>query len=141
LDKAWDFISKPENLKMITPPDLGFEIINKSAVGTMYEGLIIHYRLKPLWGISVNWVSKIPHFEPKRYFVDEQKFGPYKFWHHQHFLHPIDNGVEMIDIIHYKLPFGFLGDLAHTLFIKRKLHKIFEFRRSKLEERFGILPN
>ena len=136
-DEVWDFISNPENLALITPSEVGFEILNRHLVQKMYEGLVIHYRIRPLWGIPLSWVSVIPHFAPPGFFADEQKYGPYKFWHHQHFLHPIEGGVEMTDVIHYQMPMGFLGDWLHSFLVRKKLKRIFEFRKQKLEEKFG----
>lgn len=136
LEQAWDFLSDPKNLATITPPDMGF-VIRSGADRPMYPGQIIHYWVSPLWGIKTQWVTEITHVKEKEYFVDEQRFGPYKLWHHKHFLKEVDGGVEMEDIIHYVLPFSFLGTWMHRLFVRKKLESIFEFRRLKLISLFG----
>lgn len=136
LDKAWEFLSDPKNLKTITPPEMGFHILS-GADRPMYPGQIIHYLVSPIKGIKTQWVTEITHVVDRQFFVDEQRFGPYRLWHHKHFLKSIDGGVEMEDIVHYKLPFGFFGTLAHKLFVRKKLETIFEFRRTKLIELFG----
>jgi len=137
LDKAWDFISSPENLKKITPPAMGFHIISEFPGEKMYPGMIISYIVKPFLGIPVRWITEITHVRKPEYFVDEQRFGPYSFWHHKHFLKVIDGGVEMIDIVHYKVPFWFIGDIINFLFIRKQLSKIFNYRYKKVEELFG----
>ena len=105
----------------------------------MYSGQIIAYTVKPLFGIPLHWVTEITHVVEPHYFVDEQRFGPYAFWHHKHFLRPILGGVEMEDVVHYKLPFGFVGDIADVLFVKNQLKQIFDYRFVKLEALFGKL--
>lgn len=139
IKQGWEFLSSPGNLKKITPPHMGFEIISGFNGEKMYAGMIINYVVKPFPGIPMKWTTEITHVAEPYYFVDEQRFGPYKFWHHKHFLREIPGGVEMEDIIHYKLPFGFLGRLAHPLIVKRQLDSIFEYRRKVLGELFGKL--
>ncbi|OYU81184.1 MAG: cell division inhibitor [Flavobacterium sp. BFFFF1] len=136
IDEAWDFLSNPANLETITPSFLGFEIVS-GADKKMYAGQIIQYTVKPLLGLKMEWVTEISHVNEKTFFVDEQRFGPYKFWHHKHFLREIPGGVEMEDIVNYKLPFGFLGNLVHPIIVKPKLDQIFEHRTKKLIELFG----
>ena len=104
----------------------------------MYPGQIIEYKVKPIAGIPVYWMTEITHVEAEKFFVDEQRFGPYALWHHQHHFSEIPGGVEMTDIVHYKIPFGFLGDIAQWLFIGKQLEKIFDFRWKAVEEKFGI---
>ena len=101
---AWQFLSDPKNLKRITPDYMGFKIV-KGAESSMYAGQIIEYVVTPLFGISTTWVTEITHVKEPEYFVDEQRFGPYALWHHKHFIKPIENGVEMVDIVDYKIPF------------------------------------
>jgi len=145
ITEAWDFLSSPGNLKKITLESMGFEITtgsgdtttNNPVFSKMYPGMIIAYIVKPVPGIPVKWVTEITHVQEPYYFVDEQRFGPYKFWHHKHFLKEIQGGVEMTDIVHYKIPLGPFGDLLNTLFIKKKLAHIFEYRYNKLEKLFG----
>ena len=136
LDEAWDFFSSPANLDEITPGDLGFEITSPPG-GKMFEGQIITYRVKIAPAIWVPWVTEIKCVDEGRSFVDEQRFGPYKFWHHRHQFEPVDGGVLMTDLVHYGLSFGPLGALAHCLFVRRKLEWVFAFRKQVLELRFG----
>jgi len=137
LQKAWDFLSNPKNLKTITPDYMGFEIIS-GADRPMYAGQIIQYIVTPVAGIKTKWVTEITHTEDKTYFVDEQRFGPYALWHHKHFIKEIPGGVTMEDIIDYKVPFGILGQLVHPFLVKPKLKEIFEYRKNKLIELFGV---
>lgn len=133
---AWQFLSDPKNLKRITPDYMGFKIV-KGAESSMYAGQIIEYVVTPLFGVSTTWVTEITHVKEPEYFVDEQRFGPYALWHHKHFIKPIENGVEMVDIVDYKIPFGFLGQLAQPLVVSPKLKEIFEYRREALIKLFG----
>ena len=135
-DRAWRFLSDPANLKTITPDYMGFEIIS-GADRPMYSGQIIQYLVTPVAGIKTKWVTEITHVREGEYFVDEQRFGPYSLWHHKHFIKPIDGGVEMEDIIDYKLPFGILGQIFHPVLVKPKLREIFDYRKQKLIELFG----
>lgn len=137
LNEAWQFFSSPANLQAITPKDMGFEIISLHHGDIMYAGQIIEYKVRPLLGIPLYWMTEITHVEDKKYFVDEQRFGPYSLWHHQHHFKEIDGGVEMTDIVHYKLPLWFVGDIAHALFVRKKLNNIFTYRFNKIEELFG----
>jgi ligand-binding SRPBCC domain-containing protein len=137
LDEAWDFFSAPGNLKAITPPYMGFEVISDSDSEKMYAGQIITYFVKPVFNFKLFWMTEITHVKEKKYFVDEQRVGPYALWHHTHYFEEIPGGVLMKDLVHYKLPFGVLGKLAHTLFVKGQLEGIFAFRHKVLQERFG----
>lgn len=136
LEEAWDFLSDPANLAKITPDSMGFDIISGADRKT-YPGQIIRYKVSPLLGIKMNWVTEITQVQAPYYFIDEQRFGPYKFWHHKHFLKEVEGGVEMEDIIHYGLPMGILGQLVHPFLVKPKLEEIFEVRWEKLIEMFG----
>lgn len=136
LAEAWDYFSSPANLQKITPPEMGFKIISNHHANKMYAGQIIEYTVNPVLGIPIYWMTEITHVEDQEYFVDEQRFGPYDLWHHQHHFKEIDDGVEMTDIVHYKLPFWFLGDLANSLFVKKQLKDIFDYRYGKVEELF-----
>ena len=136
LEEAWNFIANPKNLEIITPKSMGFKTISGDE-REMFAGQIIHYYITPLFGIKLQWVTEITHIQDKKFFVDEQRFGPYNFWHHKHFLKEISGGVEMEDIVHYKVPMGILGQLAHPFLVKPKLDEIFAFRRKKLVELFG----
>ncbi len=116
---------------------MGFEVNTDTPSDVMYAGLIIAYKVSPVLGIKMNWVTEITHIKEREYFVDEQRFGPYALWHHKHFIRQIDRGVEMVDIVHYKIPFGILGDVANALIVKYKLKEIFDYRFKKVEEIFG----
>ena len=136
LDEAWEFLSNPKNLKIITPDYMGF-VIESGADRPLFAGQIIQYIVTPVLGIKTKWVSEITHVVDKKYFVDEQRYGPYSMWHHKHFLKEIDGGVEIEDVIDYKIPLGFIGQLVHPFLVKPKLEEIFEYRRMKLIELFG----
>src|SRR6476660_3467466 len=128
LDEAWEFFSNPDNLKKITHASLGFQIISTFHGKKIYAGQIIEYKVKPVFGIPLYWMTEITHVSDKKYFIDEQRFGPYSLWHHQHHFKQTPDGVEMTDIVHYKIPFGFLGNIAQRLFVKKQLDGIFEYR-------------
>ena len=136
VDEAWDFLSNPRNLKTITPDYMGFHILS-GADRPMFPGQIIQYIVTPVLGIKTKWVTEITHVKDKEYFVDEQRFGPYALWHHKHFIKPIEGGIEMEDIIDYKLPMGILGQMLHPILVKPKLEEIFNYRTTKLEALFG----
>jgi len=135
LNEIWEFISAPQNLSKITPESMGFNITSE-VPEKMYEGLIISYTVKPLLGIKTTWVTEITHIENKKYFVDEQRVGPYKMWHHEHILEEKDDGVLMTDIVSYQPPFAFLGAIANRLIIKKKLAQIFSYREKVLNKMF-----
>lgn len=134
--EIWDFISCPKNLKLITPDYMGFDIVSEGLPDKMYEGMIISYKVSPLLGIKTMWVTEITHVVDKQYFVDEQRVGPYKIWHHQHFLETTQEGTLMKDIVSYQPPFGILGNIANQLIIRNKLEEIFNYRTKVLEELF-----
>lgn len=138
LDDIWDFISSPKNLKEITPDYMGFDITSRNIAEKMYEGMIISYKVSPLFGIKTDWVTEITHVKEKEFFVDEQRIGPYRMWHHEHHVQEIRGGVLMRDIVTYAPPFGFLGAIGRVLFINRKLKEIFEYRKVALEKRYGV---
>ena len=136
LNEAWDFLSSPNNLELITPKSMDFNITDWDKKKA-YPGQIIRYTVKPILGIKINWVTEITHVRGKEYFVDEQRFGPYTFWHHKHFIKEIEGGVIMEDVIHYKPPFGLIGVLLNFLFINSKLNSIFKHRELELIKTFG----
>lgn len=136
IDELWNFISNPQNLKRITPDYMGFDVTSENLGDKMYEGMIISYKVSPLLGIKTTWVTEITHVKDKHYFVDEQRVGPYKIWHHQHFLESTPEGTMMKDIVSYQPPFGFLGSIANNLIIKKKLEEIFAYRTKVLKELF-----
>ena len=135
-EEAWEFFSSPANLEQITPSDVGFEITS-SLETKMFEGQIITYRMMIAPAVRVSWVTEIKCVIEGHSFVDEQRFGPYKFWHHRHEFEPVDGGVLMRDRVHYALPFGPFGALAHAIFVRRKLDWIFQCRKQILITRFG----
>jgi ligand-binding SRPBCC domain-containing protein len=140
VSEAWDFLSDPKNLKVITPDYMGFNILS-GADRPMYAGQIIQYIVTPVLGIKTKWVTEITHVIDKHYFVDEQRFGPYALWHHKHFIKEIEGGVEMEDIIDYKIPLGILGQLVHPILVEPKLNEIFDYRQKKLIEIYGTYKN
>jgi ligand-binding SRPBCC domain-containing protein len=138
LKKAWNFFSNPNNLLTITPPFLNLKMTNAVYGDEAYSGQIITYKVRPLLGIPLFWLTEIKHVEPLKMFVDEQRKGPYKLWHHQHHFKAIEGGVEMTDIVHYAIPFGPLGSIAHAVIVKKQLNKIFDYRYKKVQELFGV---
>lgn len=134
--EAWDFFSSPRNLAAITPASMGFEVLS-GGDRPMFPGQVIQYYVRPLWGIRMRWVTEITHVQEGAFFVDEQRFGPYAFWHHKHFFSEIEGGTEMVDVVDYALPYGFLGSWLHPLLVSPKLEEIFDFRQKTLVERFG----
>jgi ligand-binding SRPBCC domain-containing protein len=136
LDDAWEFLCNPANLSKLTPTEMKMKIIS-GADRPIYAGQVLQYSVTPLPGFKTKWVSEITQYEDKKYFVDLQLYGPYAFWHHKHFVHEIEGGVEMEDIIDYKVPFGMLGQLLHPILVKPKLNSIFNYRKEKMESIFG----
>lgn len=138
--QAWEFLSDPKNLQEIMPDDMGFEILS-GADRKMFTGQLLQYNVTPFPGFKAKWVTEITHVEEPNYFVDIQLYGPYALWHHKHFIHEIEGGVEVEDLVHYKIPFGALGRLMHPLVVKPKLDKIFKAREAKMIEIFGHFQN
>ena len=136
IQEAWDFFSMPENLDRITPPDMSFEILTGAGERT-FAGQIISYKIRPLLNIPMRWVTEITQSENGKYFVDEQRFGPYKFWHHLHEFEKTENGTLIKDKVNYSLPFGLFGNIAHSIYVKKKLAEIFGYRKRILTEKFG----
>lgn len=137
INDLWNFISSPANLKIITPDYMGFNIKTRNLPEKMFSGMLISYDVSPFKGIRINWISEITHIKEFEYFIDEQRFGPYKFWHHLHNITPIEAGVLMTDTVRYKPPFCVLGKIANYLFIRKRLNEIFDYRTKKIEEIFG----
>lgn len=135
IDTAWDFFSSPENLAKITPDHMGFEILNGKP-GRMYPGQIIQYTVKPILNIPMHWVTEITHVKEPYFFVDEQRHGPYKMWHHQHHFEENEEGVLMKDIVTYEPPLGFIGGIANALFIRKQLEQIFSYRKEYVDKNF-----
>jgi len=138
LQTLWDFISLPENLSKITPPEMDFRITFRSSLdnGKMYPGQIIAYKVKPLSVFDASWVTEITQVQEKKFFIDEQRFGPYKFWHHQHIINEAPDGVEMTDIVSYKLPLGFIGRWFGGWMVRRQLKNIFDYRSRQMDKLF-----
>jgi len=136
IEELWDFISSPKNLKVITPRYMDFEITTENLSEKMYPGMIISYTVKPVLGIRMLWVTEITYVEKMKYFIDEQRIGPYAMWHPQHFFEPTGQGVLMTDIVSYSPSLGFLGALANSIFISKQLRDIFIFRENELQKRF-----
>ncbi len=136
IDKAWDFFSNPHNLNLITPRDMSFKIIG-DVPEYMYEGMFIQYKIKPMLNISVDWVTEITHIKDQTFFVDEQREGPYKIWHHEHHFKQHNNGVLMTDKLYYDIGKGFIGSIAGALFVHKKVKHIFDFRYKKIDELFN----
>lgn len=136
LEVVWDFFSSPVNLKTITPPYMGFDILTP-VPDKMEAGLIIAYTVRPLFNIPMTWVTEITHVEPLRFFVDEQRFGPYRFWHHRHTFTPVEGGVHMHDLVYYALKQPIIDGAINRLLVRPRIEEIFEFRRRKIIELFG----
>ncbi|HZH65948.1 MAG TPA: SRPBCC family protein [Flavisolibacter sp.] len=137
LEEVWAFFSDAKNLAAVTPPHLNLKVTNEVYGGALYPGQVMTYKVKPLLGIPIAWMTEITHVEPMKYFVDEQRKGPYKLWHHQHHFKKIEGGVEMTDLVHYRLPLGILGSVANSLLVKSELNKIFAYRYQRVIELFG----
>jgi ligand-binding SRPBCC domain-containing protein len=136
IQTCWDFFSSPKNLKLITPPYMGFEV-KTEVPEKMYEGLMIAYTVRPLLGIPMSWVTEIKTVKEKVFFVDEQRQGPYTIWHHEHHFKQVEGGVEMTDIVSYVVPLGILGKIAHPIIVRKKLEEIFAYRFQKVDELFN----
>lgn len=136
IEECWAFFSSPRNLQKITPEDMGFQITdydNKS----VYPGQIIQYKVSPLFGLKLSWMTVITSVKDNCYFIDEQRFGPYALWHHKHFFETTETGTKMTDVVHYGLPLGFLGRIMNTLVVENKLKEIFDYRCAKIDELFN----
>jgi len=137
ISTAWDFFSSPHNLSKVTPPEMNF-LITSGPPKKAYAGQIISYKVNVLKYFRLNWVTEITQVEFEQYFIDEQRFGPYKMWHHEHLFEPVDaNNCKMTDIVSYKLPYGLLGKLGHKLFVKKQLRTIFEYRTQQIKSLTG----
>jgi len=132
---CWDFFSSPANLSKITPAYMGFDV-RSEVPDRMYEGLMIEYRVRPLLGIPMKWVTEITHVKDYQFFVDEQRIGPYKLWHHEHHFMETPEGIEMTDIVSYELPFGAVGSMVHPFLVEKKLNEIFAHRFKVVDELF-----
>jgi ligand-binding SRPBCC domain-containing protein len=137
INEAWDFFSNPKNLKVITLEFMRFDITSVSKDSRMYPGMIITYIVSPIMNIPFNWVTEITHVNEPHYFVDNQKSGPFKFWHHQHFFKEVPSGSEMTDIVNYAAPFDPISRPIEKTIVRQRVEMIFDFRYKKLNEMFG----
>tara|TARA_B100000927_G_scaffold195910_1_gene158100 strand:+ start:3336 stop:3791 length:456 start_codon:yes stop_codon:yes gene_type:complete len=137
ISDVWNFAVSPKNLQRITPDKMGFEITSKNSEEKIYPGMIITYKVSPILNIKMNWVTEITQVKENKFFIDEQRLGPYKMWHHQHIFIDNDDHVLMKDIVTYIPPFGLLGDIANKLFIKRQLNEIFNYRFVEMNKIFN----
>jgi ligand-binding SRPBCC domain-containing protein len=137
LEEAWPFFSTPRNLEAITPEFLNFRITS-AVPEEIYSGLIITYQIAAVASVPMIWVTEIKHVVPLHRFVDEQRIGPFRFWFHEHRFDAVPGGIEMTDIVHYVMPWSWLGELVHAVFIRRRLNAIFDFRRAYIE---NLWPN
>ena len=134
MNTVWEFIANPRNLKTITPDYMGFDITSEEVSELMYEGMIISYKVSRFFNIKNDWVTEITRIRENEFFVDEQRIGPYVFWHHQHFFRQTDQGIDMRDKVTYSPPFGVLGAICNSLFIRKKLEDIFNYRKEAIEK-------
>lgn len=135
LPEAWHFFATPHNLNRITPPEMSF-VIKNELPDEMYEGLLIHYTIRPFLNIPFDWLTEITHIKPQVYFIDEQRFGPYKLWHHEHHFKAENNGVLMTDILYYDIGKSIAGRIAGSVYVHKQIRKIFTYRTEKLKEIF-----
>ncbi|MFM9825669.1 SRPBCC family protein [Flavobacterium sp.] len=136
IEECWAFFSSPKNLQKITPEGMGFQITDYDNK-PMYAGQIIQYKVSPLLGLKLSWMTVITVVEKNSHFIDEQRFGPYALWHHKHFFEATENGTKMTDLVHYALPLGFLGRIMNFLVVNNKLKEIFDYRCVKVDEIFN----
>ncbi|MDF2433566.1 MAG: hypothetical protein JWP44_3197 [Mucilaginibacter sp.] len=140
LADAWDFFSSPLNLAKITPKAMNFSVTSDFNPDTkIYAGMMITYKVSPVFGIKMNWMTEITHVKDGEYFVDEQRFGPYALWHHQHHFKAIKGGVLMTDILNYAIPYGIIGRLGNTILVDKQIKKVFSYREKAINELFGGL--
>jgi len=140
LEKAWDFFSSPLNLAKITPKEMSFVVTSDYTQDSkIYEGMLITYKVSPIAGLKLDWMTEITHVREGEYFIDEQRFGPYSLWHHEHHFKEIEGGIQMNDILYYAVPYGPIGRLANSVFVGKKVNQIFEYREKAIRELFGSL--
>jgi ligand-binding SRPBCC domain-containing protein len=139
LVEAWNFFSSPLNLAKITPSQMKFVVTSDYDENTkMYPGMIITYKIKPLLGIKMNWMTEITHVKEDEYFVDEQRFGPYALWHHQHHFKEIKGGVLMTDQLNYAIPYGIIGRFANKILVEKQIKAVFDYRTKEVNKLFGV---
>lgn len=135
--EAWKFFSSANNLSKITPKEMKFEVLTKLEDDEIYKGMLIDYNVSPIFNIKMKWQTEIIDVDFQKSFIDFQKKGPYKLWHHRHEFFPNKDGVLMKDTVDYELPMGFLGEIAHQLFVEQKLKHIFDYRTEILDGMFN----
>jgi ligand-binding SRPBCC domain-containing protein len=134
LEEVWAFFTDPRTLQKITPDTMGFKHRFPPDAGQVYPGMLLTYRVSPIAGIPMTWVTRIVSVEPKTRFVDIQEKGPFAMWHHIHEFEPREGGCLVRDVLYYQLPLGFLGKIAHGLFVKRQNQAIFDHRKKVLPD-------
>lgn len=139
LADAWSYFSDTGKLSELTPSWMHFTKTSPSPSKGMYPGMIVTYRLRPIWSVWFNWMAEITHVKEQELFVDEQRSGPFRFWHHEHHFKEVDNGVEIMDILHYALPFGIIGRAVHQLSVEGKMQAVFQYRQKRLQALFGTV--
>lgn len=137
LHEVWRFFSRPENLNELTPPDMNFKIMSDLEGIEMYPGMMIAYKVSPFKGITMDWLTEITQVRDHEFFIDEQRNGPYRMWHHQHHFKPTDEGVEMTDILHYAIPMGIFGRMANSILVAKRIDDIFTYRNEAVERLFN----
>jgi ligand-binding SRPBCC domain-containing protein len=137
MERAWAFFSDPRNLQALTPSSLNLKPTNEVWGDEVYAGQVMTYTVKPLLGIPLEWMTVITQVERNKFFIDEQRKGPYRLWHHQHHFKSIEGGVEMTDLVHYRLPMGIIGQMLHQPLVRKKLEEIFLYRYSRIQDLFG----
>lgn len=136
VEEIWKFFSSPLNLRELTPKHLNFKVLTKGPLADLHEGQVIEYYVHPILRIPLYWRTEITAVDFQKRFVDEQRKGPYKLWRHEHVFTPVDGGVLMEDHVTYRLPLGFIGNIAHALLVKRMVHEIFDYRAKRIAELF-----
>ncbi len=136
LDEVWAYFANPQNLNEMTPDDMKFEIVH-GGEGKMSQGQIIEYRVKFMPLVKSLWLTEITHVMEGSYFVDEQRLGPYRMWYHEHSFEAVEGGTQITDQVTYVMPFGFLGEIVHAVWVDRRLKGIFDFRKKKVKQLFG----
>lgn len=137
LEEAWSFFSTPANLIKLTPEWMNIQKMNMIQ-NRMYPGMLIQYQIQPILGIPLHWVTEITQMKELEYFIDVQRFGPFRFWHHEHHFKEINGGVEMTDILYYALPVGVIGQIVHACSVKRQMKQVFDYRFQMLERVFPV---
>jgi ligand-binding SRPBCC domain-containing protein len=137
IQEVWSFFATPANLHLITPPNMGFTVLTPLTDKSIYPGQTIEYKVRPLLGIPLYWMTEITSVKEEMSFIDEQRKGPFRLWKHQHYFKPVEGGVEMRDVVEYQLPLWILGNMIHTLTVKNKLLDLFQYRFAQIEKVLG----